>query len=224
MVDFAALRQKMVDEQLKARDIRDMRVLQAMNHVPRHEFVPPELQHLAYQDKPLPIGENQTISQPYIVALMTQMLQLEGHERVLEIGTGCGYQTAVLCELAAYVYSLERFALLADRASTTLARLGYDNLDIHVGDGSQGLPDMEPFDAIIVTAAAPSIPGPLVSQLSPNQGRLVVPVGDSKGQHIYIVQRIGDKNKVKRTIPVRFVPLIGRFGFRDDGNPPPATV
>ena len=221
MVDFAALRQKMVDEQLKARDIRDERVLQAMGKVPRHEFVPSHLQHMAYNDNPLPIGEDQTISQPYIVALMTQMLQLQGHERVLEIGTGCGYQTAILCELASYVYSLERFTLLADRASATLAYLHYENLDIHIGDGSQGLPDMEPFEAIIVTAAAPSIPAPLVSQLSPNKGRLIVPVGDSKGQYIYIVQRIGDKNKIKRTIPVRFVPLIGRFGFRNDGN---ATV
>ncbi|MFW5748753.1 MAG: protein-L-isoaspartate(D-aspartate) O-methyltransferase [Chloroflexota bacterium] len=213
--DFQRMREAMVDDQLRSRGIDNARVLAAMRRVPRHRFVSPNFRHQSYEDGPLPIGENQTISQPFIVALMSQMLDLQGYERVLEIGTGCGYQTAVLCELAAYVYSLERHPLLADRAGETLSALGYNNVDIHIGDGSQGLPDMEPFDAILVTAAAPSIPGPLATQLNRDGGRLVVPVGDSKSQQIFIVRRMGDRHTVERTIAVRFVPLVGRFGFRD---------
>jgi protein-L-isoaspartate(D-aspartate) O-methyltransferase len=182
----------MVETQLIKRGINSPRVLDAMRKVPRHRFVPHEMRQFAYNDTPLPIGEKQTISQPYTVALMTEMLNLQGHERVLEIGTGCGYQTAILCELADYVYTLERFPRLADQADINLHRLGYENLDIHIGDGSQGLPDMKPYDAIIVTAATPSIPGPLAAQLNPNGGRLVVPVGNNKMQHLYLVERNGD--------------------------------
>ena len=206
----------MVNEQLRTRDIYDRRVLAAMERVPRHLFVPPDYQHLAYQDGPLPIGENQTISQPYIVALMTQMLELTGDEHILEVATGCGYQTAVLCELAKYVYSLERFPLLADHAAQTLSALNYQNVDLHIGDGSQGLADMEPFDAIVVTAAAPSLPGPLCSQLHPEGGRLIIPVGTMRHQTLQVVHRHGDRYQVEQTIGVRFVPLVGRYGFKSE--------
>lgn len=209
------LRQQMVEQQLNQRGIRDGRVLNAMLRVPRHAFVPHGLHAAAYDDSPLPIGEEQTISQPFIVAIMTQLLELKGDERVLEIGTGCGYQTAILCELAREVYSLERFSQLADRAARSLALLGYENLEIHVGDGSQGLPDMAPFDAIIVTAAAPTIPGPLCSQLTAQGGRMVLPVGDRKGQRLQIVYRRGTRCVVQASIPVRFVPLVGRYGFSE---------
>lgn len=225
---FSALRERMIEEQLAARHITDSRVLAAMRRVPRHRFVPEEVQDLAYDDGPLPIGENQTISQPFIVAAMTQLLQLKADEEVLEIGTGCGYQTAVLCEMARYVYTLERYPRLAARASQILHQLGYENVDLHVGDGSQGLPDMSPFDAIIVTAAAPSVPGPLCWQLNEDGGRLVIPVGDAKHQQLQRVWRRGDQFKVETVMSVRFVPLVGRFGFREkpkgNGDNPPANV
>lgn len=211
---YQSARLEMVTKQLQQRGISDPRVLDAMRRVPRHEFVASELHHLAYRDCPLPIGEKQTISQPYIVALMSQMLRLSGHERVLEIGTGSGYQTAVLCALAGQVYSLERHARLADHAADVLARLRFDNVEIYVGDGSQGLPDMSPFDAIIVTAAAPALPGPLRTQLNPEGGRMVLPVGDDKEQYLELVTRFGNRWQIERTTSVRFVPLIGRYGFR----------
>jgi protein-L-isoaspartate(D-aspartate) O-methyltransferase len=207
------LREQMVEEQIRPRGIIDSRVLDAMRIIPRHLFVPPETSHLAYNDGPLPIGERQTISQPYIVALMSQLLRLTGTERVLEIGTGCGYQTAVLCEIASYVYSLERYVSLAETAAATLDELGYDNVDIHIGDGSQGLADMGPFDAIIVTAAAPSVPGPLCSQLHNNSGRLVVPVGDRQKQTLQVVYNQDGELHVEDVLGVRFVPLVGRYGF-----------
>lgn len=225
---FRALREQMVEEQLAARQITDPRVLEAMRRVPRHQFVPEEVQDHAYEDGPLPIGDDQTISQPFIVAAMTQLLHLQSHERVLEIGTGCGYQTAVLCEIAAYVFTLERHPRLAERASQTLHQLGYKNVDLHIGDGSQGLPDMSPFDAIVVTAAAPSVPGPLCWQLNPDGGRLVLPVGDAKHQELQRVWRRADQFEVDKVMTVRFVPLVGRFGFKDkpknDGDNPPAGV
>jgi protein-L-isoaspartate(D-aspartate) O-methyltransferase len=210
--DFQMLRERMVEEQLRSRDISDPRVLRAMRDVPRHFFVPDELKHLAYRDGPLPIGEEQTISQPYIVALMTQALHLSGHETALEIGTGSGYHTAILCELAGQVFSLERHPQLADGAGSALAELGYNNVEIHVGDGSQGLPDMAPFDAIVVSAAAPSVPGPLRSQLA-DGGRLVLPVGDRDSQWLERVWRHGDTWNIERITPVMFVPLIGKHGF-----------
>lgn len=212
--ELRLLRAQMVEEQLRRRGIRDERVLAAMNRVPRHEFVSSDLRHLAYHDGPLPIGENQTISQPFIVAYMSQLLRLKGHERVLEVGTGCGYQAAVLCELAKYVYSLERFPRLAARAARRLHELGYENFDVHVGDGSQGLPDMAPFDAIIVTAAAPSIPGPLCSQLI-DGGRMIIPVGDRDNQYLNVVVRAGSRCSIEQMSPVRFVPLIGQHGFKE---------
>jgi protein-L-isoaspartate(D-aspartate) O-methyltransferase len=211
---FRTLRENMVEKQLIERGIENPRVLEAMRRIPRHEFVTPDLSHLAYRDSPLPIGEDQTISQPYIVAAMTQLLYLSGHERVLEIGTGSGYQTAVLCELAAQVYSLERFPRLAERAANILSHLGYENLEIHVGDGSQGLPDMAPFDAIIVTAAAPALPGPLRSQLRPDGGRMILPIGDEKNQYLELVTRQNNRWEIEQMIPVRFVPLVGRYGFQ----------
>ncbi len=167
-------------------------------------------------DNPLAIGQGQTISQPFVVAYMTELLYLQGDETVLEIGTGSGYQAAVLAHLARYVYTIERFPLLAERAGSTLNRLAYHNLDIHIGDGSQGLPDMAPFDAIVVTAAAPSVPGTLCTQLKRDGGRLVIPVGSSDQQELQRVVRQADTWRIDHLTPVRFVPLVGRFGFRDD--------
>lgn len=211
-------RSRMVATQLAARGIHDVRVLTAMRSIPRHRFLPPSLLHVAYSDQPLPIGENQTISQPYIVALMTQMLHLTGTETVLEIGTGSGYQTAVLCRLARRVYTLEFHPRLAGRAARVLDLLGISNVEIHVGDGSQGLPDMAPFDAIVVTAAAPALPGPLRSQLSPEGGRLVIPVGSQHDQYLEQVTRWGSRWSIEQGERVRFVPLVGRYGFRDASN------
>jgi len=211
-------REQMVMEHLAGHGIRNSRVLNAMRKVPRHAFIPVSQHEYAYENRPLPIGHGQTISQPYVVALMTEILRLSGVERILEVGTGCGYQTALLCELCSYVYTLERHPLLADRAATTLEELGYSNVDIHIGDGSQGLPDMHPFDAILVTAAAPLIPGPLVSQLNVDNGRLLVPVGGRKNQHLMLVMRLGNQCKIKKGTAVRFVPLLGRYGFKPDGK------
>lgn len=211
---YEAARSAMVDHQLRARGIHDERVLEAMAAIPRHEFVPEDQRDQAYSDGALPIGSDQTISQPYIVALMTQALHLRGDEIMLEVGTGSGYQTAILCRLAKHVYTLERHRRLADGAARMLEKLGCDNVDIHVGDGSQGLPDMAPFHAILVTAAAPSVPGPLRSQLHPDGGRMVIPVGDSKSQFLELVTRHGNRWDMKQIASVRFVPLIGSYGFR----------
>ncbi len=180
-MDFAIPRERMVVEQLERRGIRDARVLRAMGKVPRHLFVDEALAGRAYGDYPLPIGERQTISQPYMVALMTEALELVGHERVLEIGTGCGYQTAILAEVCNKVFSVERIKALADRAIRTLDNLGCCNVLVRVGDGSLGWRDEAPFDAIMVTAAAPVVPDTLVEQLTP-KGRLVAPVGDAYSQ------------------------------------------
>lgn len=212
-MDFLALREQMVQEQLIERDITSPRVLDAMRKVPRHLFVPADFQHMAYRDGPLPIGQSQTISQPYIVALMSQTLMLSGHETVLEIGTGSGYQTAILCELANQVFSLELDTVLAEQAAGHLSSLGYKNVEVHIGDGSQGLPDMAPFDAILVSAAAPYIPGPLRSQVG-DGGRLILPVGDREHQTLELVWRTGETWHIERLLPVRFVLLYGRYGFR----------
>jgi protein-L-isoaspartate(D-aspartate) O-methyltransferase len=213
-MDFDSAREHMVADQLVGRDITKPDVLAAMRKVPRHLFVPPDLQHLAYRDGPLPIGNDQTISQPYIVALMTQALGPLKTETVLEIGTGSGYQAAILAELSQQVYSLERDRHLASQAGKRLADLGYTNVEVYVGDGSQGLPDMAPFDAILVTAAAPSIPNPLRVQLR-DGGRLVLPVGNRDGQVLERLWRNGDTWQVERLGPVMFVPLVGRYGFSD---------
>jgi protein-L-isoaspartate(D-aspartate) O-methyltransferase len=182
-MEFAIPRERMVAEQLVRRGIQDKRVLSAMGKLPRDRFVDEALAGRAYGDYPLPIGEQQTISQPYMVALMTEALELVGHERVLEVGTGCGYQTAILAELCSKVFSVERIKVLADRAIRTLDTLGYYNVLVRVGDGSLGWREEAPFDAIMVTAAAPAIPEALVEQLSP-KGRLVIPVGNAYGQEL----------------------------------------
>lgn len=211
--NFEFERQRMVDEQLVRRGIRDQRVLDAFRVVPRHEFVPLESSHLAYSDGPLPIGERQTISQPYIVALMTELLGLEGNEKVLEIGTGSGYQAAILGELAQEVYTVERFEALANTAKKVLKDLGYSNVHVFNGDGSKGLPEEAPYDGIIVTAAAPVVPPPLLEQLS-DGGRLVIPVGGSSGQILERWERHGESLTNDKLIPVAFVPLRGSEGWR----------
>lgn len=218
--DFETLRELMVRDQLIARDITSPRVLEAMRRVPRHAFVPPQLHAHAYDDGPLPIGSNQTISQPYIVAFMTQALGIKPSDTVLEIGTGSGYQTAVLCELARHVYTLERYPVLAETAARKLADLGYDNLEIHIGDGSQGLPDMAPFNAILVTAAAPSIPDPLRHQLA-GGGRMVIPIGNRDRQVLKRVWRENDHWSAENLMPVMFVLLYGEHGFTPPDTPDP---
>lgn len=203
----------MVETQLAARGIRDSRVLEAMRKVPRHLFVDEALRDQAYNDHPLPIGEKQTISQPYIVALMTESLGLSGKEKVLEIGTGSGYQTAVLAELAGRVFSIERYPALAHRANQVLQQT-YTNYIIRVGDGSLGWPDDAPFDGIIVTAGTPNIPQPLVDQLAMG-GALVVPVGDRLGQDLYKVERVPEGTRKTNLGGVRFVDLVGKWGWKE---------
>jgi len=205
-------RERMVRNQIAARGITDTRVLEAMRKVPRHIFVEEALKDQAYGDYPLPIGEGQTISQPYIVALMTEALELKGPEKVLEIGTGSGYQTAILAELARWVYSIERYPALARRAKRILEALGYHNVIIRVGDGTRGWPEMAPFDAIIVTAAGPKIPEPLLQQLAEG-GRLVMPIGDEWSQTLIKVTKKGGKLYKEDLGAVRFVKLVGEYGF-----------
>ena len=211
--EYVRERKRMVAEQLLNRGIKDRRVLDAMKAVPRHHFVMAELRAKAYADRPLPIGEGQTISQPYIVAFMTEMLRLEPEHTVLEIGTGSGYQTAILCHLSKYVYSIERYSRLANQAGERISALGYDNLDIHVGDGSQGLPDQASFDRIMVTAAVPRLPNMLCAQLSPAGGRMVLPIGDQDMQELTLVSRDGEDFTRRNLLSCRFVPMIGRYGF-----------
>jgi len=208
-------RQRMVEEQLIYRNIRDERVLEAMRSVPRHAFVPLEYRHMAYSDGPLPIGSGQTISQPYIVALMTQLLRLKGDENVLEVGTGSGYQAAVLGKLAKQVYTIERYTELADQAAAVLQKLGLNNVRVHIGDGSLGLPEHAPFHAILVTAAAPKVPQSLLEQLDEG-GRLVVPVGGRMNQFLELWERRGAKFVQDVLVPVAFVPLRGRHGWKED--------
>jgi len=213
--DYTSARLVMVQSQLQRRGITDARVLQAMREVPRHLFVPPEWRHAAYSDRPLPIGDEQTISQPYMVAIMTQNLALQGHEHMLEIGTGSGYQAAVLSRLAAHVSSIEYFADLADSARALLQRLGYINVEVIVGDGGLGLPAQAPYDGIIVAAAAPHVPQPLLAQLAEG-GRLVIPVGSATSQELFIITRRGDDYAQERSVPCRFVPLLGEEGWAGD--------
>jgi protein-L-isoaspartate(D-aspartate) O-methyltransferase len=212
--EYAADRLAMVETQLRRRGIKDARVLEAMSSVPRHEFVPPDFRYRAYEDIPLPIGEGQTISQPYIVAAITAALHLTGSERVLEVGTGCGYQSAVLATLAKEVFAIEFRPDLAAAAEQNLARLGDKNVRVYSGDGTLGLPDHAPFDAIVISAAAPAPPPPLLQQLA-DPGRMVVPVGDVENQQLQLIHR--EHGNFRKIIldPCRFVPLIGAHGWKD---------
>jgi len=209
---FRAERLRMVDTQLRARDVVDERVLAAMERVPRELFVPAEERHRAYDDAALPIGFGQTISQPYMVARICEALALTGDEKVLDVGTGSGYQAAVLAELAAEVHTIERIAELAEQARANLAAAGYSEVHVHVGDGTLGLPEHAPFSAIAVAAAAPELPQRLYDQLEP-RGRLVVPVGGRWGQRLEVVVRSPEGPAVVRSVPCRFVPLLGEEGF-----------
>lgn len=211
---FAAERERMVKEQLVRRGIRDARVLAAMRQVPRHHFVPLEEMAYAYADGPLPIGNGQTISQPYIVALMTQLLRLHGGEIVLEVGTGSGYQAAVLAQITSQVHTIERHAHLAENARRALQALGLSNVQVHVGDGSIGLIEHAPYRGILVTAAAPEVPRPLLEQLA-DGGRLVLPVGGRGSQYLECWQRTGPTFDHEVDIPVAFVPLRGQFGWKE---------
>ena len=212
---YTSQRYRMVEDQIFSRDIRDSRVLDALQSVPRHRFVPQRDRHLAYTDGPLLIGHNQTISQPYIVALMTELLNLKGDEVVLEVGTGSGYQAAILSLLAREVHTIERHAELAARAQVVLEEIGLANVTIHVGDGSTGLPEHAPYQAIIVTAAAPRVPQPLFDQLA-DGGRLVLPVGSLGGQTLERWVRRGDQFNHRVITAVAFVPLRGEYGWEED--------
>jgi protein-L-isoaspartate(D-aspartate) O-methyltransferase len=210
--DPAQRRSAMVEYQLRGRDVVDERVLEAMGRVPRELFVPEYLRDRAYDDAALPIGEGQTISQPYMVARIAEALDLRGRERVLDVGSGSGYQAAVLAELADEVDTIERLPELAELARMNLAAAGYDRVRVHVGDGTRGVPDRAPFDAIAVAAAAPELPRMLYDQLEP-QGRLVVPVGKHGVQRLEVVIRSPEGPAVLRSVPCRFVPLVGEEGF-----------
>jgi protein-L-isoaspartate(D-aspartate) O-methyltransferase len=207
-------RLRMVDHQIRKRGVCDSRVLDAMKKVPRHQFVPENLQDYAYDDSPLSIGKGQTISQPYMVALMTEVLSPQPNDRVLEVGTGSGYQTAILAELVREVYSIERIPELAEGAERLLSRLGYENVSVRVGDGSQGLSEKAPFDGIVVTAGAPEIPDPLVEQLEVG-GRLVIPIGGAYHQILYTVNR--EERGIRKVAGTGcvFVPLIGTYGWEE---------
>ena len=211
---FDVQRELMASAQLRARGISDERVLAAMARIPRHEFVAEEYRDQAYEDHPLPIGEGQTLSQPYIVAIMLQALALSGSEKVLEVGTGSGYQTALLAELARDVYSVERHASLAHSAEEVLRGLGYGNVCVMVGDGSQGLPVQAPFDAIAVSAAAPRIPRALFDQLQEG-GKMILPVGPAQAQELELVRKQDGNLIVEEMEGCRFVPLIGGQGYPD---------
>jgi len=202
----------MVERQLLRRGISDERVLEAMGRVPREWFVPEGTRRRAYEDGALPIGHGQTISQPFMVAAICALLELEGHERVLDVGTGSGYQAAVLAELAGEVVTIERLPELAATARSSLEDAGYEHVDVRVGDGSLGLPEWAPFDAIAVAAAAPSVPAPLYDQLAPG-GRLVVPCGSRWGQELRLVVKTDRGARERSSVPCRFVPLVGDEGF-----------
>jgi len=206
--EFAAERQKMVEQQLRPRGIHDERVLMAMTKVPREEFVPENLRDQAYQDSALPIGRDQTISQPFIVAFMTEQLRPRPSDRVLEIGTGSGYETAVLAELVKEVYTIEIVELLAKDASARLARLDYTNAHVKIGDGFQGWPEVAPFDSIIVTCAPDKVPQPLTQQLK-DGGRMIVPVGSGVDQQLYLLEKKNGQLGQTAILPVRFVPMVG---------------
>jgi len=202
----------MVEQQLRRRGIHDERVLRAMESVPRHEFIPEDRRHRAYQDEPVPIGEDQTISQPYMVAIMTQLLAVEPENTVFEVGTGTGYQAAVLSRLARQVYTIERHASLAKRAREILLRIGYENVEVIVGDGTRGLPEYAPYNRILVAAAAPSVPPPLIEQLG-EAGRMIIPVGTPDIQVLQLVRKNQGEICTSNLEGCRFVPLVGEGGF-----------
>jgi protein-L-isoaspartate(D-aspartate) O-methyltransferase len=204
----------MVERQLRRRDVEDERVLAAMARVPRELFLPEELRDRAYDDAALPIGGGQTMSQPYIVAKMSELLSLDGDERVLDVGTGSGYHAAVLAELADEVVTIERVPELAERAREALAAADYANVDVRVGDGTLGVPDRAPYDAIAVAAAAPMLPGSLYDQLKVG-GRMVIPVGGRSNQRLELIVKSPEGPAVVRSVPCRFVPLVGREGFSE---------
>jgi protein-L-isoaspartate(D-aspartate) O-methyltransferase len=215
MIDFPKARLKMVEEQIVSRRIKDAKLIAAMEKIPRHLFVEEALQSQAYNDHPLPIGEKQTISQPYMVALMTEAMLLTGKEKVLEIGTGSGYQTAILAELSEKVFSVERIRSLAIRARKLLYELGYFNVEIKIFDGTFGWTEESPFDAIIVTAGSPDIPQPLIDQLAMG-GRLVIPVGDPFVQDLFRVTKTEEGIKKEDLGGCRFVKLIGKYGWETE--------
>jgi protein-L-isoaspartate(D-aspartate) O-methyltransferase len=212
--DWAALRQAMIEEQIRKRGISSPRLLEALARVPRHLFVPEELALHAYEDRAIGIGEQQTISQPYMVASMTDYLELQGSERVLEVGAGSGYQAAVLAELAGQVITVEKNVSLADSARARLASLGYGNVRVEIGDGTLGWPDAAPFDAILVAAASPAVPPPLVAQLAEG-GRLVIPVGESNKQTLMRIRKRAGEITQEKLFACQFVPLLGRYGWPD---------
>jgi protein-L-isoaspartate(D-aspartate) O-methyltransferase len=211
----AGQRRKMVEEQILGRGIKDLSVMEVLSRVPRHLFVNSSLQHRAYGDCPLPIGENQTISQPYIVALMTQVLDLKGGERVLEIGTGSGYQTAILAELASHVFTIERVKPLVKKTKELLEGLKYKNIVFKTFDGTYGWRDQSPFDAILISAATPSIPKSLIEQLA-DKGRLVAPVGERESQDLIVLNKNGNKVMERKIGSCKFVPLIGKFAWSEE--------
>ena len=214
-MDFDTARVRLIES--FTREISDKRVLAVMEHVPRHLFVPPELQEYAYEDRPLPIGSDQTISQPFIVALMTRNLELTGSEKVLELGTGSGYQTAILAELARYVVSTERIPVLAEKARKTLETLGYKNIEIHTAGDGLGWKPGAPYDGIIATAGAPHVPAELVNQLAIG-GRMVIPVGSRYNQELVKLTRLKSGNKVEHLGACRFVSLIGKGAWEEENR------
>ena len=209
---YAGQRRKMVEEQLVERGVKNLSVLEAMSRVPRHLFAQDSLQHRAYGDTPLPIGENQTISQPYIVGAMTEALALKGEERVLEIGTGSGYQTAIIAELCRQVFTIERLNNLSRKAQNILESLNYMNIVFKMFDGTYGWPDQAPFDAILITASAPEIPDSLVKQLG-DGGRLVAPICEADKQKLVVLTKKGDRVSRRDLVNCKFVPLIGKYGW-----------
>jgi protein-L-isoaspartate(D-aspartate) O-methyltransferase len=214
LINFEKERSRMLEEQIIARGVKDERVIAAMRKVPRHEFLPDAIRGMAYQDSALPLGEGQTMSQPYMVAIMSELLDLKGTERVLEIGTGSGYQAAILAELCEKVYTVERIKPLADRARAVLDRLGYRTVAMKVYDGTYGWKEMAPFDAIVVTAGSPDIPAPLLEQLKVG-GRLVIPVGERYGQQLTKMVKTAEGVVTEKSVPCVFVPLIGNHGWKE---------
>ncbi len=214
MVSFQVEREKMVSDQIEGRGIPDERLLNAMRKVPRHLFVPEEAQEFAYRDSPVRIGSGQTISQPYIVALMTSLLEVKGGQKVLDVGTGSGYQAAILAEMGAKVHTIERHPELARQAEALFQSLGYDSIRVHVDDGSQGLEAFAPYDRILVAAAGPKVPEPLLKQLA-DGGKLVIPVGKRSSQTLEVWKKVGEDYQRRGDIPVVFVPLVGEHGWEN---------